>query len=189
MRNSSLLICLIVALNACSPTYQQDFYEPDYSQFHNEGVPYRTIDEIESKFLYPEQLTDKQISGNVHSAFLVDKFGEVVNIEHIDSFSPYASMEVTRVLSSELFYPKRVNSIWKPTLLFSLATFDNNTSKVNITFSDTSFVQLSRQEQQQILSNLTGGNSYFIEPVLIGGLDSIEINYPDEAKKEKLKAQ
>ena len=47
-------------------------------------------------------------------------------------------------------------------------------------------MQLSRQEQQQILLNLTGGNSYFIEPELIGGLDSIEINYPDEAKKEKV---
>ena len=81
MRNSSLFILLIVALNACSPAYQQDFYEPDYSQFQNEGVPYRTIDEIESKFVYPEQLIDKQISGNVHSALLVDKFGEVANIE------------------------------------------------------------------------------------------------------------
>lgn len=179
------LFALFIA--SCTSTQlQNEVNEPDYSRMFDEGVPYNSEEEIASRIVYPTELLESNESGEVHIAFLVSNIGEVARIEVLSTFNTLGTMAVVDVLSDELFFPKIVNSLRKPTLFYSKTTFHSESESIMIEFSDTNFLDSSAEEEQRVLSELTGGRRYFTEPILIGGMESLVINYPEEAKAEKI---
>lgn len=179
------LIVLGVVLLSCGST-QPTVIEPDYSRIFEEGVPYNSEEEIANKIDYPQELLQNKKGGEVHIAFLVNKYGEVASIEYLKSFDTLGSIAVVEVIADELFFPRRINHLRKPTLFYSKTIFNAESELIGIEFSETNFLDSSAEEEQRILTELTGGRRYFTEPVLIGGMNSLVINYPEEAKAEKI---
>lgn len=145
-----------------------------------------TEDEIAAHIHYPQITYNANKEGDVYVAFLVDRNGEVTNTEILSSFDVYASASVTETLSKEIFYPKKVNKVPSVTLLYSKVSFELENAMVSVQFADTSFLPISTSQEEELLSRFIEQHIYFTDPVLIGGLESLVVNYPEEALQEEV---
>ncbi len=157
-----------------------------YGLPYREGEPFFTEDEIAANIHYPQITYNANKEGDVYIAFLVDRNGEVTNIEILSSFDVYASASVSETLSKEIFYPKKVNKVPSVTLLYSKVSFQLENAVVSAQFADTSFLPLTTAQEQKLLSTLINENQNTTDPILIGGLESLVVDYPEEALQKEV---
>lgn len=157
-----------------------------YGLTYREGEPFFTEDEIAANIHYPQITYNANKEGDVYLALLVDRNGEVTNTEILSSFDVYASASVTETLSKEIFYPKKVNKVPSVTLLYSKVSFELENAMVSVQFADTSFLPISTSQEEELLSRLIEKHIYITDPVLIGGLESLVVHYPEEALQEEV---
>lgn len=149
------------------------------------GYPLKGEDEVASLINIPDSLVNDRISGKLKILMLIDIDGKPAKINTLESLHPTIDNEVIRVFSKEQFFPERNGLVPKPTVIYGFVDVNmERDQKIALSFSPNLDENSSSPNNQPSVYSSSTNGSDFNNPKLIGGIQSLKVDYPISARKQ-----